>query len=201
MVLTIFGSNLADGTWIASSVPLALQAAGVSVTIGTVSSPLYYVSPGQLNVQIPYETPVNRPVTLTLNNNGRTATATLTVASAAPGLFADANGAIVPAATVTRGAIVTLYLTGAGAVLPAVATGAAPSAGTPAAQLPAPVQSPTVSVGGVPATVAFVGIPTALVGVTQINLRVSTNTPLGTQPVVVTVGGVASASATVTVTQ
>ena len=74
MVLTIFGSNLADATWIAPSVPLALQAAGVSVTIGTVSAPLYYVSPGQLNVQIPYETPVNQPVTLTLTNNGRTAT-------------------------------------------------------------------------------------------------------------------------------
>jgi uncharacterized protein (TIGR03437 family) len=201
MVLTIFGSNLADVTWIASSVPLASQVSGVSVTIGTVSAPLYYVSPGQLNVQIPYETPVNQPVTLTLTNNGRTATTTFTVAAAAPGLFTDANGAIVPAATVARGAIVTLYLTGAGAVSPAIATGAAPAAGTPAAQLPAPVQATKVSIGGVAATVAFAGIPTALVGVTQINLRVSTTTPLGTQPVVVTIGGVASAPATITVTQ
>ena len=155
----------------------------------------------QLNVQIPYETPVNQPVTLTLTNNGRTATTKLTVAAAAPGLFADANGAIVPAATVARGAIVTLYLTGAGAVSPAIATGAAPASGTPAAQLPAPVQATGVSIGGVDATVAFAGIPTALVGVTQINLLVSTNTPLGTQPVVVTIGGVASAPATITVTQ
>lgn len=201
MVLTIFGSNLADATWIAPSVPLALQSVGVSVTIGTVSAPLYYVSPGQLNVQIPYETPVNQPVTLTVNNNGRTATTTLTVASAAPGLFTDANGAIVPAATVARGAIVTLYLTGAGAVSPAIATGAAPAAATPVAQLPAPVQATTISIGGVNGTVAFVGIPTALVGVTQVNLRVSTTTPLGTQPVVVTVGDVASAPATITVTQ
>ena len=201
MVLTIFGSNLADATWIAPSVPLALQTSGVSVTIGTVSAPLYYVSPGQLNVQIPYETPVNQPVALTVTNNGRTATTTLTVASAAPGLFTDANGAIVPAATVARGAIVTLYLTGAGAVSPAIGTGAAPAAGTTAAQLPAPVQSTTVSVGGVNATVAFVGIPTGLVGVTQINLRVSTTTPLGAQPVVVSVGGIASAPATITVTQ
>ncbi len=201
MVLTIFGSNLADATWIAPGVPLALQADGVSVTIGTVSAPLYYVSPGQLNVQIPYETPVNQPVTLTLTNNGHSATTTLTVASAAPGLFTDASGAIVPASTVARGAIVTLYLTGAGAVSPVIATGAAPAAGTPAAQLPAPLQATTVSIGGVNATVAFVGIPTALVGVTQVNLRVSTSTPLGTQPVVVTVGGIASAPATITVTQ
>jgi uncharacterized protein (TIGR03437 family) len=201
MVLTIFGSNLADSTWIAPSVPLAIQAAGVGVTIGTVAAPLYYVSPGQLNVQIPYETPLNQPVTLTINNNGRTASTTLTVAAAAPGVFTDGNGAIVPAATVPRGGTLTLYLTGAGAVSPAIPTGAAPAAGTPVAQLPAPVQATKVSIGGVTETVAFAGIPTALVGVTQINLRVSTAAPLGTQPVVVTIGGVAGASATVTVTQ
>ena len=70
MVLSIFGTNLASGTWVASTVPLAVQASAVRVTINGVSAPLYYVSPGQINVQIPYETPVNRTVTLTVNNNG-----------------------------------------------------------------------------------------------------------------------------------
>ena len=200
MVLTIFGSNLADVIWVAPSVPLAVQASGVSVVIGAVSAPLYYVSPGQLNVQIPYETPVNRPVILTVINNGLTATTTFTVASAAPGLFTDANGAIVPVATVARGGVLTVYLTGTGAVSPPIATGAAPAAGTPVTQLPAPVQLTTVSIGGVPAPVLFDGIPTALVGVTQINLLVPTTAPLGTQPVVVITGGIASAPATITVT-
>jgi uncharacterized protein (TIGR03437 family) len=202
MVLTIFGSNLADTTWVASSVPLPVQVSGVgaSVTIGTVNAPLYYVSPGQFNVQIPYETPVNRSAILTVTNNGRTATTTLNVAAAAPGLFTDANGAIVPVGTVARGGVVTLYLTGAGAVSPAIATGAAPAAGTPAAQLPAPAQLTTVSIGGVGVTIQFAGIPTALVGVAQINLLVPANTPLGAQPVVVTVGGIPSAPATITVT-
>jgi uncharacterized protein (TIGR03437 family) len=200
MVLTIFGSNLADTTWIASSVPLPVLASGVSVTIGAVKAPLYYVSPGQLNVQMPYETPVNQPAVLTVNNNGRTTTTTLTVASAAPGLFTDATGAIVPPSTVARGGIAVLYLTGAGAVSPAIATGAAPAAGTSVAQLPAPVQATTVSVGGVAASIQFAGIPTALVGVAQINLRIPSNAPLGTQPVVVTIGGVASTPANITVT-
>jgi uncharacterized protein (TIGR03437 family) len=177
-----------------------VQASGVSVVIGAVSAPLYYVSPGQLNVQIPYETPVNRPVNLTVINNGLTATTTFTVASAAPGLFTDANGAIVPVATVARGGVLTVYLTGTGAVSPPIATGAAPAAGTPVTQLPAPVQLTTVSIGGVPAPVLFDGIPTALVGVTQINLLVPTTAPLGTQPVVVITGGIASAPATITVT-
>ena len=200
MVLTIFGSNLADTIWIASSVPLPVQSSGVSVKIGAVNAPLYYLAPGQLNVQIPYETPLNQPVTLTVTNNGRTAATTLIVASAAPGLFTDANGAIVPAATVARGAVVTLYLTGAGAVSPAISTGAAPAAGTPVAQLPAPAQLTAVSIGGVAGVIEFAGIPTALVGVMQINLRVPTTAPLGTQAVVVTIGGAASAPATITVT-
>jgi uncharacterized protein (TIGR03437 family) len=173
---------------------------GVSVTIGAVNAPLYYVSPGQFNVQIPYETPVNQPSILTVTNNGRSAATTLTVASAAPGVFTDANGAIVPAATVARGGVVTLYLTGAGAVSPAIATGAAPAAGTPVAQLPAPAQLTTASVGGAGASIEFAGIPTALVGVTQINLLIPAAAPLGTQPVVVTIGGIASAPATLTVT-
>ena len=200
MVLTVFGSNLADTIWIASSVPLPVQSSGVSVKIGAVNAPLYYLAPGQLNVQIPYETPLNQPVTLTVTNNGRTAATTLIVASAAPGLFTDANGAIVPAATAARGAVVTLYLTGAGAVSPAISTGAAPAAGTPVAQLPAPVQLTAVSIGGVAAIIEFAGIPTALVGVAQINLLVPTNAPLGAQAVVVTIGGIASAPATITVT-
>jgi adhesin/invasin len=134
---------------------------GFSVTIGGVNAPLYYVSPGQLNVQIPYETPVNEASILTVNNNGSTAATTLTMASAAPGLFTDGNGGIVPTASVARGGIVTLYLTGAGAVTPAIATGAAPADGTPVELLPAPVQKTTASVGGVAGVIEFAGIPTA----------------------------------------
>jgi adhesin/invasin len=199
MVLAIFGSSLADKTWVASSVPLPVQVSGFSVTIGGLHAPLYYVSPGQLNVQIPYETPVNQPSILTVNNNGSTATTTLTVASAAPGLFTDGNGEIVPTASVARGGIVTLYLTGAGAVTPAIATGAAPPDGTPVELLPAPVQKTTASVGGVAGVIEFAGIPTALVGVAQINLRIPATAPLGTQGVVVSIGGMASVPALIVV--
>jgi uncharacterized protein (TIGR03437 family) len=204
-VLTIFGSNLGDATWVASTVPLPAQVSGFSVTIAGVNAPLYYVSATQLNVQIPYETPVNQPSVVTVNNNGRTASTTLTVASAAPGLFTDpyGNGTIVPTATVARGAVLTLYLTGVGAVSPAMATGAAPAAGTPVALLPVPVQATTVSIGGVPTgagSILFDGIPAALVGVAQINLRIPQSAPLGTQPVVVAIGGIPSAPATIFVT-
>ncbi len=200
MVLTIFGTNLADTTWIASAVPLPAAMSGVGVTIGGLNAPLYYISPGQLNVQIPYDAPVNRSSVLTVTNNGRSGSTSFTVAASAPGLFTDASGAIVPSANVARNGVFTLYLTGAGAVSPAIATGAAPAAATPVAQLPAPVQTPIVTIGGVQAVIEFAGIPSPLVGVAQVNVRVPSNAPLGTQPVVVTIGSVPSAPANLTVT-
>ena len=200
MVLAIFGANLADTTAVASTVPLPTQMSNVTVTIGGVAAPLYYVSPAQLNVQIPYEVPANQLATVMISNGGRTASASLMVNSAAPGLFTDTTGFVVPVNTAARNQAIALYFTGAGAVSPAVATGAAPAGGTPLAQLPAPVQGVSVSIGGVDAPVQFVGIPEGLVGVVQVNVQVSANTPLGLQPVVVTVGGVASAAAQMTVT-
>jgi uncharacterized protein (TIGR03437 family) len=56
-----------------------------------------------------------------------------------------------------------------------------------------------VTIGGQAATIDFIGIPAGLVGVTQINVTVPSGISTGAQAVVVTVGGVASAAATVTI--
>jgi uncharacterized protein (TIGR03437 family) len=94
-----------------------------------------------------------------------------------------------------------VYVAGYGAVSPTVATGASPAAGTSLADLPKPVGDVTVTVGNVPATIDFVGIPTWAVGVLQINYTIPSQAPLGAQPVAVSVGTVASVPATLTVTQ
>jgi len=200
MVLSVFGSQLAPNTASASSVPLPISMAGVAATINGQAAPLYYVSSGQLNIQIPYETQINAPATLTINNNGQITTHQFNVAAAAPGIFTDQNGVVVPNQTGGRGQIITLFITGTGAVTPTVATGAAPSAGTAVSSLPVPVQNTTVTVGNLSAPVEFVGIPAGLVGVTQINYQVPASVAIGPQPVVVNVGGVPSATATLTVT-
>ncbi len=95
----------------------------------------------------------------------------------------------------------TLFVTGAGAVTPLVATGTAPAAGTPVANLPQPQGKLTVTVGGLPATVQFAGIPAGLVGVVQVNYEIPTPVPFGVNSVVVQVAGVSSAPANLTVTQ
>ena len=199
MVLSVFGAQLAPIAASAPRVPLAAQLGGVSATINGVSAPFYYVSPGQLNIQVPYETAVNSTAVLVVSNNGQTTSTSFRVAAAAPGIFVS-GGAPVPNTSAARGQTVTLYITGDGAVTPALATGAAPAAGTPAANLPKPQQTVSVTVGGLAAPIQFIGIPVGLVGVTQINYTVPAQAPTGSQPVVVTVGGVGSPSATLTVT-
>jgi uncharacterized protein (TIGR03437 family) len=174
--------------------------AGIAVTVNGVAAPLYYISPGQLNIQIPYETATGATATVTINNNGQVTSQTFLMAPTAPGIFTDASGAPVPNTQASRGQIVTLFITGAGAVSPPVSTGSAPPAATAISDLPIPVQTAKVTVGGVPASIQFIGIPNGLVGVTQINYQVPSGIGLGTQPVAVSIGGVTSAPANLTVT-
>ncbi len=195
-ILSVFGSQLAPVTGSASAVPLPISISGVAALVNGVAAPLYYVSAGQLNVQIPYET-TQGAATLSVNNNGQVTTKSFQVTAAAPGIFTDSTGALVPTATAARGQEIAFYITGAGAVSPAVSTGAAPPASTAIASLPAPLQTTTVSIGGANAIIDFVGIPSGLAGVTQLNVQVPSGIGSGVQPVVVTVGGVASSPATI----
>src|SRR6266853_2171617 len=128
MVLAVFGWQLAPSIAGASSVPLPISMAGVDAAVNGVAAPLYYVSPEQLNLQIPYETTVNGTATLQINNNGQATSQTFPVATAAPAIFTDQTGAIVPTGSAIRGQLTTLYATGAGRMTPPVPTGAAPAA-------------------------------------------------------------------------
>jgi uncharacterized protein (TIGR03437 family) len=199
-ILSVFGSELSPVTQSASSVPLPLSTGGVAVLVNGAAAPLYYVGSGQLNVQIPYETTANSSAVLSVNNNGQVTTQSFQVAAAAPGIFTDSTGALVPTAAATRGQEIAFYIDGAGAVSPAIPTGAAPAASTALADLPKPVQPTSVTIGGATANIDFIGIPSGLAGVTQINVQVPTGISTGAQAVVVTVGGIASAAATITIT-
>ncbi|HTC36376.1 MAG TPA: protease pro-enzyme activation domain-containing protein [Bryobacteraceae bacterium] len=199
-ILSVFGAQLSPATQSAASVPLPLSTQGVAVLVNGVAAPLYYVSSGQLNVQIPYEITAGNSAIVSVNNNGHVTTQTFQVAAAAPGIFTTSAGALVPTSSAAAGQEIAFYITGAGAVTPAIATGAAPPWSTPIADLPMPVEKTTVTIGGLPATIDFIGIPWALVGVTQINVQVPAGLPAGPQAVVVTVGETVSAPATLTIT-
>ncbi len=201
-LVSVFGTELAPGAQAASSVPLPTQMQGVTATVNNLPAYLDYVSPGQINLQIPYELTPGSTATLTINNNGSTMSMPFTVTAASPGIFTNGNGSPVPNTSASPGETATLFITGAGTVTPAISDGVGPAAGTPIGNLPVPTQSVTVTIGGlggvagVTAPTTFVGVPEGLVGVVQINYTVPANAPLGPQPIVVTVGGVASTAAT-----
>ncbi len=195
MLCSVFGTDLAPSTRLASFLPLPLSLDGVSATVNGVTAPLYFVSPGQINLQIPYEAGAG-PAVLGINNNGKVAAFPIQIVAAAPGIFADAARNLAPSGSAQRGQIVTMFITGDGDVTPTLATGATPLSKYPKSRLPL-----SVTVGGVPAALPFYGIPSGLAGVTQINLTVPPDAPFGAQPVVVTVGGVPSPPATLNVTQ
>ena len=198
MALSVFGTGLAPAIQLDGVLPLPLTMQGVSATVNGVAAPLYYVSPGQINLQIPYETGA-RTAVVGINNNGKVASFQFNTDLTAPGIFVQ-NGNLVPIASGKPGDVLVLFMTGEGDVNPALFTGASPAAGTAVNQLPQPRIPVTVTVGGIAAEVQFEGIPTLLVGTTQINFAIPLNVPSGVQPVVVTSNGVASPAANITVT-
>jgi uncharacterized protein (TIGR03437 family) len=203
MIMSVFGTALAPAGTAesASSLPLPVTMAGVAATVNGVEAPLYYVSPTQLNIQVPWQTAVGSRATLAVNNNGAipTVVSQFLVSVASPGIFTDATNTIVCGCSAVRGQTSTLYLAGPGVVSPAIATGSAPVLSTPLASLPEPANT-TVTVGGVTATTSFIGIPYYLVGVVQINFEIPSGIPTGPQPVVVNVNGTLSHPALLNVT-
>jgi len=199
MIASLFGTAFGSSVQVATAIPLPDLLAGFEAFVGPNYAPLYYVSPGQVNIQIPYETPTGSNDVVVGNPYDTAAAFTIKVTASAPGIFA-ANGTTVPFPSVARGGTTTIFITGEGQVIPFVETGDTPPAGTPVKLLPKPRLAQSVTVGGVPANIAFIGIPSGLAGVTQVNFTVAPTTPLGVQPVVVTIGSASSPPVNITVT-
>jgi uncharacterized protein (TIGR03437 family) len=136
---------------------------------------------------------------LGVNANGQIAGFQFQIAPSAPGIFADANNNLIPQSAVKAGGTATLFFTGDGDVTPAQLTGSTPSPLTAVTSLPKSRLPVSITVGGVPAFIQFYGLPSGLVGVSQVNFIVPGSIKPGIQPVVVTVGGVSSPPVNLTV--
>ncbi len=205
-LVAVFGNNLANASLSASNIPLPTSLAGVSATVNGVPAPLWFVSPGQVNLQVPYETGAGTAV-IGINNNGSVGFTTVQISPTAPGIFSY-NGLLNPDSTAKTGTAAYLFVTGDGDLAPCqstatcaavIATGASPAYGTPLSSLPTPNATLTVTVGGVNAPVLFAGITPGSVGITQVNFQLPAGMT-GMQPVVVTVNGVASAPVNINIT-
>jgi len=196
MVVAVFGSNLSNTTGLGSGNPLPFSVDGVSATVNGIAAPMVYVSPTQVNLQIPYEAGSGQAV-LGINNNGQIAGFQFPIAATAPGIFADASGNLAPTSTVTSGGIVTLYMVGAGEVTNQILTGYGPS--VKESGLFQPLLPLSVTVGGTEVIVVEAKLTPNQFGTTQVSILVPPSVPAGVQPVVVTVGNASSPPANVTV--
>jgi uncharacterized protein (TIGR03437 family) len=216
-IAALFGSNLAGSTTTAG-LPLRTVLGGVAVTVNGVAAPLYFVSPQQINFQVPWELLGQAQASFTVAAGGQTSLSQTVAVAASPALFAvnargNGQGAIlvsnsdIAAAPVgsipgrstrpaIRGEFLSIYCTGLGDVKNRPANGAPPSGSA----LASTVVTPSVSIGGAPAAVVFSGLAPGFVGLYQVNVQVPNNTPSGSGvPVVVTLAGTSSNTVTIAV--
>ena len=181
-LLTLFnGSNLASDTAVATS-PFPTSLGQVQVSIGGLPAAIYYVSPTQVAVIVPYA--VAGPIALVqVTNNGVLSNAVpVFVNGTSPGVFTQnangldygatehADGSIVTAAhPAVIGETVAVYVTGLGAVSPPIADGA-PGPTDTLSEVAA--GSVTAAIGGVAATVTYAGLAPQLSGLYQIDVTI-----------------------------
>src|SRR5262245_16295758 len=128
-LVAVFGSGLSSGTCGASSLPLPTILCDVSVEIAGGLAPLLYVSSGQINLQVPYETPLGQVNVVHVAGTSRGVPASVTIQQTAPGLLTqDSSGAglvnaqhagdyslVTDASPISPGEALVLYAIGLGA--------------------------------------------------------------------------------------
>jgi trimeric autotransporter adhesin len=219
-IVTVFGTNFAPaGTatqagLVNGQLPTNLD--DVCVEFANVRAPIFAVYPNQVNVQVPAVTPGNVPVQVITGCDTPQAVASPPVSvaeqatapeffyfttsesganpiaaiNAVTGGYVGASG-LISGATFTPaapGEYLTLFATGFGATNPSFAPGVLPS-GTPSVTAPV-----SITFGGVtlaPSDVLYVGL-SQFAGLYQVDIKVPAGIADGNQPLVITVGGVAS---------
>jgi uncharacterized protein (TIGR03437 family) len=204
--ISIKGTDLSDATQVYSTsyLPVSLSTVSVSFDGGGLSLPghLHFVSPGQINVQIPWEFQGQSSVAIKVTVAGNTADLqsnvyTVPLATYAPAFFLN-SGTVADALDNTTGALITtvnpatageilqLYANGLGPVTNPQSSGD-PASASPLSQTISPV---TVTIGGKQATVfggnAF--LAPGFVGLYQINIQVPSGLSPGPQPIAISVG-------------
>jgi uncharacterized protein (TIGR03437 family) len=206
-LVSIFGVSFASGNASASGTPLPMVLGPVSVTVNGRTAPLLFVSPTQINFQIPWETAVGNALISVSVNGLISNSVSVQVATAAPGLFVLPSGRAVvqnsdftlngPGNPAKAGGTIIAYLTGSGPVSPAVATGA-PALSDPLSNV---TSDKSATIGSTPATVSFAGLAPSFVGLLQMNIVVPTTLAAGDYPLTVTIHGETSNSATISVSK
>ncbi len=227
-IVAIFGTQLGPVGSAATNAttPLATTLAGTQVLVNGVPAPLYFVSPGQINFQVPYSLTAGQTASVQVVSNGTqgnlrplsivaTAPRLLYFTAFLPGGYGiivnSSDGSLtLPSGTnvpgfathpAKPGDTLVIYGVGFGQTTPAAVEGQAAS-GTTLESIPNVV----TSLGGgflgnsVFTNAAFAGLTPTAVGLYQINVTLPANAPLGASiPLSVNVNGAQSNSVVVAI--
>lgn len=205
-IVSLFGAGLATTTMTATTIPLPNTLAGTQVLMNGLHAPLFFVSPGQINAQVPWEVKGNSILSVRVVVNGAQSNlVSANLATAAPGIFTTSTGAAVvvhaadsslvtPSNPAKPGEYLTIYCTGLGPVSTSLLSGAA----SPSSPLAHSLNPAIVTIGGVSTLVSFSGLTPGLVGLYQVNVQVPSIVTLGTSvAIALQAGGVAANSTTI----
>jgi uncharacterized protein (TIGR03437 family) len=207
--VAVFGSNFSSATISAQSVPLPTTLGNTSVTVNGVQVPLYFVSPTQINIQMPFNV-ANGAQTIQVNR-GATASAQqlVGVQTYSPAIFmygASTTQGIVlhsadfslvtPSSPAKPGEYIVVYADALGPLtVPQQAGQAAPSA----QPLALTATNPTVTLGSSVMSLSYSGLAPTLVGIYQINFQIPTSMQAGNYTMTINSNGVLSNTAVVPV--
>jgi uncharacterized protein (TIGR03437 family) len=205
-IFALYGSGLATSSAQPNNVPLPTTELTTSCTVNGEAVPLFYVSPTQINAQMPLD--VVPGLATVVVTNGSTTSNSVAIgvpATATPEIFLYGNNRAVvqnadfslnsPTSPTHVGDVVVAYFTGGG---PVTASGPWLSGHASPNGL-SPVTEPAViAVGSVTAKVAYVGLTPTLVGLYQANFTVP-QVAAGDRNLVISIGGTASAAALISV--
>jgi uncharacterized protein (TIGR03437 family) len=199
---TVWGSfGVSPG---ATTAPWPSSFNGLTVSVNGQQSPIYYVSSGQVNFQVPWSTATGTAAVTVSVNGGMSNSMSVPVVSAGPGLFQIGNLPAVlnqdespnaPSNPAAGGSFIFAYLTGSGPVSPAVADGVPAPTDTVVQALSAA----SAKIGSADALVKFTGLAPGYIGLVQMNIVVPTGLAPGDYPLTVTIDGQTSNSITISV--
>jgi uncharacterized protein (TIGR03437 family) len=190
-IISIFGQNLATSLQAGQTNPLAQTIGGVTVTVGNYLLPLMFVSPQQINAEVPVEL-ADGPYTLAIHQSGQPdVTGNFTVQRDSPGVFTQAGTQTIPLALALhadgtpvtsdspaiRNETITIYGTGFGPFDHTAVDGFAVATGSNWL-LADPVT--IVTAGGLTLTPEWAGAAEGMVGTALVKLTIDSQVPTAT---------------------
>src|SRR5438477_1741487 len=164
---SIYGLNLSASTAQPALLPLVTTLGGVTVTVDGIAAPLVYISPAQINIQIPFEVSSASTLDVVVTRQGvSSAPFNVQRDEYAPGIFlnlpkpdpiivhAATNQLVTPTSPAAPNEALVVYATGVGALKNAPQSGAA----SPSSPLAIPVDPVTATLGGNPVSVLFAAL-------------------------------------------